>query len=202
MISSLLLNYFGRFDLGERLNLLVGGSAGFIENVGPTLLGLSTELKVDEIRSHFVLGVQHERWSGWGITENRAESYWDFRPLPSLSLAVGYSYRAPQYRGLGIQSLSWPTATAEWGALYRLEWKFLGHSDSQVARLSASFLVWNYDRMRLATSDNIHFSIIPSYRLSQSGSLQVMLMTAVKGFSGAVVSWDQLDLGLGWKYDF
>jgi hypothetical protein len=167
-----------------------------------TLFGLGTQFKLNEIWSHLVFGIQHERWSGWGVTENRAMAYWEFHPISSLSLSIGYTYRSPQFVSLGIQSLSWPSVNTEWEPLYRLQWKLLENSALEVGKFGASILVWNYDRMRLATSDNIHFSLIPEYCFAQKSKVQVIATTAVKGFSGAVVSWDQLDLGIGLKYDF
>ncbi len=200
--SNLLFNYFGRFYLGARLNLLVGGGLSLFENSGLALLGVGAEIKVDEIWSRFAFVLQHERWPDWTATENRILAYWEFRPLASLNLAVGYSYRSPQFAGLGAESFNWPLKNAEWGPVYRLQWTFLGDSGVRPGQISASILIFNYDRMRLFTSDNTHFSIIPEYQMSRSVSAQAMVMTAVKGISGAVISWDQLDLGLGLKYEF
>ena len=199
--SSLLLNYFGRFDLGARVDLLVGGGLSLFQNWGPALLGITADLKFDEISSHFYFGTQHERWPDWGVTENRAVAYWEFRPLSTVSLTLGYSYRAPQFNGMGIQSFTWVSSTAEWGPLYRFQWRFFGSPLLESGALGASVLIWNYDRMRLETADNIHFSIIPEYRVAPTVSIQGMATTAVKGFSGAVVSWDQVNLALGLKYD-
>ncbi len=206
VISNLLLNYNGSFNLGKRFNLLVGGSVSLGSQWGPELLGVSGEFKIDEIWSHIVLGVQQERWSDWDTTENRAVLYWVLHPFFSqaLSLSFGEGYRAPQYAGMGIYSLWWPKSSAEFNPIYRFEWKFLSPRPEGgfFSKFGGSVLIFDYDRMRLFTWDNTHFTIIPDYALNDKTRLELMLGTAVKGASGAVISWDQLTLGAGFKYEF
>jgi hypothetical protein len=147
------------------------------------------------ILSEITLGFQQERWPSWNTSENRIVAYWGFFPFSNTTLHLGYSYRAPQYGASFLQSLAWPSMDGEFGLLYRIEVDVI-----QLPQFKLSLLVFDYDRMRLYTWTNIHFSIQPQYQISKKWKLQALLGVAAEGASGGIVSWDQNYINIGVAY--
>ena len=196
--NRLLLDYHGVHQPLPNLEILTSASYSFLQQSGLALLGVGVQYNVEAINSRFAALLAHETWSSWGASENRVLAMWIFQPLDMLQLTVGVAYRAAQYQGLDWRHIvAFPQATAEINALYRLRWRFLS-----LHNVAVSALVFNYDRMRLYTPDNIHLALEVNVRLRDSWVLMGSVGAGISGVSGAILSWSQNNVGLGVGYAF
>jgi hypothetical protein len=195
VIDRLLVEGFARLNLSPSFALLGGVSFSLFDQWGVSLLGISGIWRLPDWRFELTLGLQHESWPGWNMSENRLVLYGSFAPLDFILVSIGYSYRSPQYAPNFIQSLGWVSSTSEFGLLYRVEVEAFRYR-----RLSFILLVHDYDRMKLYTWTNIHFALQPRYELSSQLSVQGSIGIAAEGVSGGVISWEEQNFAIGMAY--
>ncbi len=147
--------------------------------------------------SALVLSIQHERWSAWQVIENRAQFYWLFTPRAFFSISFGIAYRNPILGAVNLgQSLFWAGISPELGIVFRVEAEFFS-----IGPFSLRGLIYNFDRMRLETSDNVHLGLVGRFRIADGWWIQALGSQGIKGVSGGILSFGQNELLLEERRD-
>ena len=197
VINRGMVEYQGRYWLSPVFAIDGGAALSLVQQWGVSRIGVAGVANFPNAKSYLILGVEHETWPDWRVTENRASLYWEFHPLDLLTAVFGFSYRSPQFMSTTLaQALAWGGAESEIAIVYRLEWHLFTWG-----RLRTSMAVWDYDRMLLYTSDNIHFSFRAEWSLNPQLRLMGQASTAAKGVSGGLLSWGQNELAMGLNYE-
>jgi hypothetical protein len=196
VVDRMLVDYFGRYWLSDVFALDAGVGTSFFAPNGVSLLGVSAVADFPNAHSFLALGVEHERWPAWQVTENRVVLYWNFHPLDDINISFGAGYRSPQFVSTTFaQSLAFGGPSDEFSVLYRFDWRVL-----QVQQFGVSAMIWNYDHMRLYTVDNIHFSLRLGYALTERLALTALGTASINGLSGGILSWGQSQVVGGITY--
>lgn len=192
----LLLTTFQRFRFFQPFAIEAGLEGSFFDHWGPNLLGVTFFGGFPNANADLVLSFQHERWGSWLVSENRGEFYLLFSPRPTFSILFGLGLRVPTVRSLTLaQAFNWNSPGGELSLLFRVEGRVI-----EIGRFWASLLVWNFDRMRLETGDNIHASALLEWHLGSAPAewrVFALASQGVKGVSGGVLSWAQNQISLG-----
>ena len=193
-----LLEGHERFRVSENFSVDGGVGLSAFDQAGLSLVGVSAVGHFINARADLILSLQHERWSGWQVSENRAELLLDFHPLSFIGITYGLAFRAPVYSSTTLgQALSWSSPDPEFQIVYRFDWDFVRTHAWGDRPLQFGLLIWNLDHFRLYTATNVHFTLEARYGLTPQLALSASGGTAIKGLSGGVVSWGQNFMTLG-----
>jgi hypothetical protein len=141
---------------------------------------------------------QHQQWNDWQAGENRALATIEAGPVFGLEAGFGVARRVPVFGADDYRSpFVWKSDAAEWNYVYRLTWKFL---QKETWWLKTGFS--SYDLFTLHSPQQFPLRLSGSYALKDNLDLVADVNTAIVGYSGGLVSFHELTLNAGVKYEF
>lgn len=193
----MLTEYHGRFELHPAFVASAAlGTSAFAHSF-VNFMAIAAALRFPNAKGELSFEYHHENWSNWSVAENRLASYFFFYPSESFSIIFGLGYRGPIFGNssfLGTFGLA--SIAPEISVLYRFQWEFM-----DIGRFSSYFLIWNYDRFRFFSENNVRFSLWPQFAISPSLKIYANLGIGIRGVSGGILSWGASSLGLGLVYE-
>jgi hypothetical protein len=143
------------------------------------------------------VAAQHQQWNDWQAGENRALATVEAGPVFGIEAGFGLARRVSLF-GEGYPSpFTWKSDAAEWNYVYRLTWKFL---QKEKWWLKAGFS--SYDLLSTHNPQQFPFCLSGAYDLKDNLCLVADAGTAIVGYSGGLVSFHELTLNAGVKYEF
>ena len=195
--NRLQMDYLGNYRFNDIFSIELGASLSLLEQWGPSLIGVLGKANFPNARSQLILGFQNERWPTWRIAENRMELYLKFFPEDNFNLSMGFAYRAVQYNILSFLPYSnWNSdPNGELDILYGFDWVLF-----RLPPFRISWLIWDFDHMRLFNMDNTHFTLKTDWTVNPTWHAYLAATVGVTGISGAVTTWGQSVISLGMTY--
>jgi hypothetical protein len=143
------------------------------------------------------LAAQHQQWNDWQAGENRALVTLEAGPLYGFDAGFGLARRVPVFGDDYCSPFRWVSDAAEWNYLYRLRWKFINKENWWLRAGLAS-----YDRFTAHNPQQFPLVADGAYRLKDDLELVAQAGTAIVGYSGGLVSFHEIEIGAGVKYEF
>jgi len=143
------------------------------------------------------LAVQHQQWNDWQAGENRVRATIEAGPAFGIDAGFGLARRVPVFGGEYRSPFVWQGGAAEWNYLYRLRWKFLQKENWW---LRAGFS--SYDRFAAHNPQQLPLEADGGYQLNDDLELVARAGTAIVGYSGGLVSFHEVELGVGVRHEF
>ncbi len=193
----MLTEYHGRFELHPSFVASAALGTSTFAHSFVNFMAIAAALRFPNAKSELSFEYHHENWSNWSVAENRLASYFFFYPSDSFSIIFGLGYRGPVFGNssfLGTFGLA--SVAPEINVLYRFQWEFM-----EIGKFSSYFLIWNYDRFRFYSENNVRFSLWPQFVISPSLKVYANLGIGIRGISGGILSWGASSLGLGLVYE-
>jgi len=211
VVSSFLLGYRGepgveskmlataQADIEPVQYLKVDGGLSFnlFQNngLGAAALGIRA-VAYDPIGLALGLAVQHQQWNDWRAGENRLLAVIEAGPWHGFDAGLGLVHRVPVFGDRYWSPFVWSGGAAEWNYLYRLRWKFI-QRDKWWFRAGLS----SYDRYTAHNPQQFPLEAEGAYRLKESVELVARAGTAIVGYSGGLVSFHEIELKAGVRYE-
>jgi hypothetical protein len=181
---------FLKVDAGISFNLLQNNGLGAAE------VGIGAEV-YRPARLSFRLAGQHQQWNDWQAGENRLLAAVEAGPVFGFDAGLGLVHRVPVFGDRYWSPFVWSGGAAEWNFLYRLRWKFLQREHWW---LRAGFS--SYDRFTAHNPQQFPLEADGAYRIKDDLELIALASTAIVGFSGGLVSFHEIELRAGVRYEF
>jgi hypothetical protein len=143
------------------------------------------------------LAGQHQQWNDWQAGENRFLVVLEAEPLYGFDIGAGLVRRVPVFGDRYWSPFVWTGDAAEWNFLYRLRWKLVQRENWW---LRAGFL--SYDRFTVHNPQQFPLAADGAYRLNGGVELVGVVSTAIVGYSGGLVSFHEVELGAGVRYEY
>jgi len=143
------------------------------------------------------LAAQHQQWNDWQAGENRTLAAIEAGPVFGVEAGFGFVHRVPAFGDDYWSPFVWNGDASEWNYAYRLTWKFL-QKDNWWLRAGLS----SYDRFTAHSPQQFPLKADGAYRLRDNLELVAAAGTAIVGYSGGLVSFHEVELGVGVKYAF
>ena len=179
-----------RVDAGLSFNLFQNNGLGMAS------LGIGAELYHPAGLTLRFAG-QHQQWNDWQAGENRALVTLEAGPLYGFDAGFGLARRVPVFGDDYCSPFRWKSDAAEWNYLYRLRWKFI-NKENWWLRAGLS----SYDQFTAHNPQQFPLEADGAYRLKDALELIAQAGTAIVGFSGGLVSFHEIEVGAGVKYEF
>ena len=180
---------FLKVDGGVSFNLFQNNGLGAFE------LGVGA-VAYDPISLTLRLAVQHEQWNDWQAGENRALVTLEAGPWHGFDAGLGLVNRVPVFGDRDCSPFVWASDAAEWNYLYRLRWKFVDKGNWWLRAGLAS-----YDRFTAHNPQQYPLVADGAYRLKDDLELVAQAGTAIVGYSGGLVSFHEIEIGAGVRYE-
>jgi hypothetical protein len=145
----------------------------------------------------FRLAGQHQQWNDWRAGENRVLATVEAGPLRGFDAGLGLVRRVPIFGDRYWSPFVWRSDAREWNFLYRLRWKFIQRENWW---LRAGFS--SYDRFTAHNPQQFPLEADGAYRLKDDLELVARVGTAIVGYSGGLVSFHEIELHTGVRYEF
>lgn len=172
--------------------------AAALDNSGLASCGLGLRLTpLQRIPAAVELDVAHDQWRDWQAGENRVSGIAVAEPMPGLQLGVGAAWRMPISAGRWSSPFCWRSDWPEWNLAYRFRWRFINVPDWKVAAFVA-----NLDGCGMYAPQQLPFGIEMTRRLRPQLSLRSRLALSIKGMSGPLVSFGDIDARVGVTHAF
>jgi hypothetical protein len=181
---------FLKVDAGLSFNLFQNNGLGAAE------VGIGSEV-YSPAGLTFRLAGQHQQWSDWPAGENRVLATVEAGPLHGFDAGLGLVRRVPVFGDRYWSPFIWSGGAAERNFLYRLRWKFLQREHWW---LRAGFS--SYDRFTAHNPQQFPLEADGAYRLKDDLELVALVSTAIVGFSGGLVSFHEVELSAGVRYEY
>ena len=143
------------------------------------------------------LAAQHQQWNDWRAGENRLLAVVEAGPLSGFDAGFGLVRRVPVFGDRFWSPFVWSGGAAEWNYLYRLRWKFIQREGWWVRAGFSS-----YDRFTAHNPQQFPFEADGAYRLKNGLEIVGRASTAFVGFSGLTLSFHEVELSTGVRYEF
>lgn len=143
------------------------------------------------------LAAQHQQWNDWKAGENRALATIEAGPMFGLEAGFGLARRVPVFGDEYWSPFAWQGDASEWNYVYRLTWRFI---DRENLWLKAGFS--SYDLLTVHNPQQFPLVVSGAYRLRDKLELVGNAGTAIVGYSGGLVTFHELTLNAGVKYEF
>jgi hypothetical protein len=140
---------------------------------------------------------QHQQWTDWQAGENRLLATLEVGPLFGLDAGLGLVHRVPVFGDDYWSPFVWSGDASEWNYVYRLTWKFL---QKEKWWLKTGFS--SYDLLSIHNPQQFPLCLSGSYVVKDNMNLVADAGTAIVGYSGGLVSFHELTLNAGVKYEF
>jgi hypothetical protein len=212
VVSSFLLGYRGEPGVESKmlaiaqadikpvsfLQVDAGLSFSLFQNngLGAAELGVAAEL-YQPVGLTLRLADQHQQWNDWSAGENRLLAAVEAGPLYGFDAGLGLVRRVPVFGERYWSSFVWSGGAAEWNYLYRLRWKFIERENWW---LRAGFS--SYDRFTAHNPQQFPLEVDGACRLKDDLELIARAGTAIVGYSGGLVSFHEVELSTGIRYEF
>jgi len=181
---------FLRVDAGLSFNLFQNNGLGAAEfGIAPVIYS----------PAGFALRLagQHQQWNNWQAGENRLLVVLEAGPLFGFDAGAGLVRRVPVFGDRYWSPFIWTGDAAEWNFLYRLRWKLVRRENWWLrAGLSS------YDRFTVHNPQQLPLAADGAYRLGSDLELVGLVSTAIVGYSGGLVSFHEVELRAGVRYEF
>jgi hypothetical protein len=181
---------FLQTDAGLSFNLFQNNG------LGAAALGVAAEF-YKPVGLTLRLAGQHQQWSGWRAGENRALAAIEAGPWHGFDAGFGLVRRVPVFGDKYWSPVVWSGDAAEWNYLYRLRWKFI-QREKWWLRAGLS----SYDRYTAHNPQQFPLEADGAYRLKEGVELVARAGTAIVGYSGGLVSFHEVELNAGARYEF
>jgi hypothetical protein len=180
----------------QYLKLDAGLSFNLFQNngLGAAALGVRA-VAYDPIGLALGLAVQHQQWNDWRAGENRVLATIEAGPVYGLDAGLGLVHRVPVFGDRYWSPLVWSGGAAEWNFLYRLRWKFI-QREKWWLRAGIS----SYDRYAAHNPQQFPLEADGAYRLQDDLEIVARFATAVIGYSGGTVTFHEVEINVGVKY--
>lgn len=173
-------------------------SFNFLENSGPGAAAVGVGADIYEpVGLKLGLAGQHQQWTDWQAGENRLLVVLEAGPLYGFDASAGLVRRVPVFGDKYRSPFIWTGDAAEWNFLYRLRWRLVRRENWWLrAGLSS------YDRLTVHTPQQLPMAADGAYRLGSDLELVGLVSTAIVGYSGGLVSFHEVELRAGVRYEF
>ena len=211
VVSSFLLGYRGEPGVESKMLAIAevdikpvsflrteaGLSFNLFENngLGAAALGVAAEF-YRPVGLTLRLAGQHQQWNDWRAGENRLLAVIEAGPWHGFDAGLGLVHRVPVFGDRYWSPFVWSGGAAEWNYLYRLRWKFI-QRDKWWFRAGLS----SYDRYTAHNPQQFPLEAEGAYRLKESVELVARVGTAIVGYSGGLVSFHEIELKAGVRYE-
>jgi hypothetical protein len=197
--TKLMLSGIAGLAFGSRVNAFAGIALAALDNPGIAHYGLGASVTaIEVVKLRFEGQVNHDEWSGWQVGENRVSALVVAMPTRGLDLGVGLAWRAPVFGSASFRSpLAWQSDAPEWNYLYRLDWAFLRRDRAELA-----LWVANHDRLTIHNPQQFPFGLRGCLKTGEHWRLNARLSSDIKGLSGLLLSFGEVDLRFGAGYEF
>ena len=118
-------------------------------------------------------------------------------PVYGVEAGFGVVHRVPAFGDDYWSPFVWSGDASEWNYVYRLTWRFLQKENWW---LRAGFS--SYDRFTAHSPQQLPLEADGAYYFKDNLELIVGAGTAIVGYSGGLVSFHEVELGVGVKYAF
>jgi len=179
-----------RLDAGFSFNLFQNNG------LGAAALGVGA-VAHDRLGLALRLAVQHQQWNDWQAGENRVLATLEAGPVYGLDAGLGLVHRVPVFGDRYWSPLVWSGGASEWNYLYRLRWKFVQRENWWVRAGFSS-----YDRFTAHNPQQVPLEADGAYRVKEDLELLARAGTAIVGLSGGIVTFHEVELSAGVRYEF